>query len=111
MPDLRLNISQGSLVFNFPIEAADKLKAEINQLMQNLKATANQKTKPTPHPAMEYRYTGDVFLEFFCNPNIYSSPFSAKVLLTLRDEKIRLTTETELTRLVEDLDNYLTEVK
>jgi hypothetical protein len=111
MPNLRLNISQGSLVFNFPIEAADQLKAEINQLMQNLKATANQKTKSTPHPAMEYRYTGDVFLEFFCNPNIYSSPFSAKVLLTLRDEKIRLTTETELTRLVEDLDNYLTEAK
>jgi hypothetical protein len=56
---------------------------------------------------MEYRYTGDVFLEVFCNPNIYPSPFAAKVLLTLRDEKIRLTTEAELTRLIEDIEQFL----
>lgn len=111
MTQLRLNISQGSLVFNFPPEAAEKLKTEINQLMQTLKTNASQKTKPTPAPSMEFRYTGEIFLEVFCNPNIYSSPFAAKVLLTLRDEKIRLTTEAELTRLIEDLDAYLTEVK
>ena len=56
---------------------------------------------------MEYRYTGDVFLEVFCNPNIYPSPFAAKVLLTIRDERIRLTTEAELTRLIEDIGQYL----
>lgn len=110
MTQLRLNISQGSLVFNFPPEAAKKLKGEINQLMQTLKTNASQKTKPTPAQPMEYRYTADIFLEIFCNPNIYSSPFAAKALLTIRDEKIRLTTETELTRLVEDLDNYLAEI-
>jgi hypothetical protein len=56
---------------------------------------------------MEYRYTGDVFLELFCNPNIYPSPFSAKVLLTVRDDRLRLTTEAELTRTIEDIDRYL----
>ncbi len=109
MNQLRLNISQGSLVFHFPPEAARKLKAEINQLMQILKTNASQKSKPTPVQPMEYRYTADISLEIFCNPNIYSSPFAAKVLLTIRDEKIRLTTEAELTRLAEDLDNYLAE--
>jgi hypothetical protein len=56
---------------------------------------------------MEYRYTGDIFLEVFCNPNIYPSPFAAKVLLTVRDDRIRLTTEAELTRLLEDIGQYL----
>ena len=58
---------------------------------------------------MEYQYTGDVFLEIFCNPNIWPSPFAAKVLITLRDDRIRLTTEAELTRLIEDLTEYLSQ--
>jgi hypothetical protein len=56
---------------------------------------------------LEYRHTGDVFLEVFCNPNIWSSPFAAKLLITLRDDRIRLTTEAELTRISEDLAQYL----
>jgi hypothetical protein len=48
-----------------------------------------------------------VFLEVFCNPNIYPSPFSAKVLLTVRDDRLRLTTEAELTRVIEDLERYI----
>jgi len=107
MSQIRINLNQGSIIFNFSPDGATKLKQEINQLLESLKAIANQKSKPTPQQVMEYRYTGDVFLEVFCNPNIYSSPFSAKVLLTIRDEKIRLTTEAELTSLIEDLDNYL----
>jgi hypothetical protein len=59
---------------------------------------------------MEYRFSGDVFLEVFCNPNIWPSPFAAKVLITLRDERIRLTTEAELTRLIEDVNQYLEQV-
>ena len=56
---------------------------------------------------MEYQYTGDVFVEIFCNPNIYPSTFAAKILLTLRDERIRLTSEAELTQLIEDLNTFL----
>ena len=56
---------------------------------------------------MEYQHTGDIFLEIFCNPNIYPSPFAAKVLVTLRDDRLRITSEAELPRLLEDLDNYL----
>ena len=59
---------------------------------------------------MEYQFSGDVFLEVFCNPNIWPSPFTAKVLITLRDERIRLTTEAELTRLIEDVHQYLEQV-
>ncbi|WP_013324293.1 hypothetical protein [Gloeothece verrucosa] len=110
MTQLTLNLIQGAVSFSFTVEAALSLKQEINQLMESLKAIAvNTSTggKPTPKKAMEYRHTGEVFLEVFCNPNIYPSPFAAKVLLTVRDERIRLTTEAELTRLIEDLEQYL----
>jgi hypothetical protein len=108
MSEFRINLTQGSVVINFTPEAAQELKTEINQLMEHLKANAASQTgKPKPQQPMEYRHKGEVFLEVFCNPNIYPSPFAAKLLLTIRDDKIRLNTEAELTRLIEDLDNYL----
>jgi len=113
LPQLTLNLVGGSVSFKFTADAAEKLQAEISQLMQNLKAASQSSAsggKPTPQKSMEFQYTGDVFLEVFCNPNIYPSPFAAKVLVTLRDEQIRLSTEAELTRLIEDLNQYLEQV-
>jgi hypothetical protein len=113
MSSLTLNLIQGSVSFTFSAEAGQKLKAEIAVLMQSLKTIASQAStpgKPKPQPAMEYQHTGEVFLEIFCNPNIYPSPFAAKVLITVRDDRLRLTSEAELTRLIEDLDQYLEQV-
>ncbi|MEM8781031.1 MAG: hypothetical protein AAGF26_19675 [Cyanobacteria bacterium P01_G01_bin.49] len=113
MAQLTLNLVQGSVTFNFSPEASKALKLEIDQLMQRLKnvaTNAGSGGRPKPEKPMEYRHTGEVFLEVFCNPNIYPSPFAAKVLLTVRDEKIRLTTEAELTRIIEDLGQYLEQV-
>ena len=110
MAQLTLNLIQGSVTFSFTSEGARNLQQEISQLMESLKAIATRASsggRPTPQKSMEYRYTGEVFLEVFCNPNIYPSPFAAKVLLTIRDERIRLTTEAELTRLIEDIGQYL----
>ncbi|MBW4522216.1 MAG: hypothetical protein KME16_21370 [Scytolyngbya sp. HA4215-MV1] len=113
MSRITLNLVEGSVVFSFTPEAARKLQAAIAVLMESLKATAAKATpgsgagKPSPKQPMEYQYTGDVFLEIFCNPNIWVSPFAAKVLITLRDDRIRLTTEAELSRLIEDLNQYL----
>ncbi|MGB2923762.1 MAG: hypothetical protein WBB82_00500 [Limnothrix sp.] len=105
-----LNLIQGSVAFRFTPEAANALKADIAVLMESMKAiagNANSGSRPEQKQSMEYQHTGDVFLEIFCNPNIYPSPFAAKVLVTLRDDRIRLTSEAELPRLMEDLDNYL----
>jgi hypothetical protein len=107
---ITLNLIEGSVRFNFSPEAAQALKAEITDLMAKLKAVAARSgSARSPEPAMEYQHTGEVFLEIFCNPNIWPSPFAAKVLVTLRDDRIRLTTEAELTRLIEDLNAYLEE--
>ncbi|MFP4299660.1 MAG: hypothetical protein ACLFT0_17725 [Spirulinaceae cyanobacterium] len=112
MSQLKLNLNQGSILFDFSLEATRELKAELMTLMQSLKSIAAKVAsggkRPKPKPTMEYRYTGDaIFLEVFCNPNIYPSPFSAKILITLKDDKIRLTTEAELTRILEDVNTYL----
>ncbi|AFZ49000.1 hypothetical protein [Dactylococcopsis salina] len=107
---LTLNLDQGSIRFNFSPEAAQDLKQALSSLMEKFKVTTqavNEGNKPQPQSPTEYRHTGEVFLEVFCNPNIYPTPFAAKVLITVRDERIRLTTEAELTRLVEDVTEYL----
>ncbi|MBD1919840.1 hypothetical protein H6F77_01735 [Microcoleus sp. FACHB-831] len=104
---LMLNLVEGSVACNFTLEAAQNLQEAIAQLMASLKVAATKGGKTTPQKPMEYQYTGEVFLEIFCNPNIWPSPFAAKVLITLRDDRIRLTTEAELTRLIEDVSQFV----
>ena len=107
--EITINLLQGSGRFSFSPEAAQDLKQALMDLMVNLKAAAAQGSSGPRKgmPSMEYQYTGEVFLEVFCNPNIWPSPFAAKLLITLRDDRIRLTTEAELTRILEDIVLYL----
>ncbi|MEO1589972.1 MAG: hypothetical protein AAFU71_01635 [Cyanobacteria bacterium J06632_22] len=107
---LTLNLVEGSVRFTFSTADAEKLKAALGELIALLKSVAAAKAdggKPKPVKSMEYQYTGEVFLEIFCNPNIWPSPFAAKLLITVRDDRIRLTTEAELTRILEDVNLYL----
>ncbi|MBT9311780.1 hypothetical protein [Leptothoe kymatousa] len=109
-PQLTLNLVQGSVQFNFSAAAAQELKNTLATLTQTLKASAAATVgagRPKPVKPTEYRHTGDVFLEIFCNPNIWPSPFAAKLLITVRDDRMRLTTEAELTRIIEDVNIYL----
>lgn len=112
---LTLNLNEGSVAFHFTSQAAQNLQAAIADLMNTLKANAAKPPgaggRAVQQPPMEYRYTGDVFLELFCNPNIWPSPFAAKVLLTLRDDRIRVTTEIALSQLQEDLNQYLAQTR
>ncbi|MBC7971813.1 MAG: hypothetical protein H7Z11_17085 [Verrucomicrobia bacterium] len=105
-----INLVEGSVAISFTPQAAQDLQLALSRLMDSLKAVATKVapgTRGIPQKPMEYQYTGDVFLEIFCNPNIWATPFAAKVLITLRDDRIRLTTEAELSRLVEDVNQYL----
>jgi hypothetical protein len=106
---LRLNLVEGAVSFSFSPEAARELQAAIASLLASLKVTASKPAggKASPQPSLEYRHTGEVFLELFCNPNIWPTPFAAKVLITVRDDRMRLTTEAELTRVIDDLNQYL----
>lgn len=109
---LTLNLVEGSVSFSFTPQAARELQSVIASLMESLKVTASKaatgsRGRVNPQKPMEYRYTGTVFLEIFCNPNIWPSPFAAKVLVTVRDDRIRLATEAELTQVIDDIRQYL----
>ncbi|MBU6229615.1 MAG: hypothetical protein KGQ93_07965 [Cyanobacteria bacterium REEB459] len=109
-PTLTLNLSDGSVRFNFSIAAAEELQACLSALKGQWQAAAVEAgpiSRPGQLKPMEYRHTGEVFLEIFCNPNIWTSAFAARVLITLRDDRIRLTTETTLPQLYEDICHYL----
>lgn len=106
---ITFNLIEGSVTFSFTPVAAHNLKAALDELKERMKnaTVAGGSSKASPQEAMEYQYTGEIFLEIFCNPNIWPTPFAAKVLITLRDERIRLSTEAELTRVIEDVHQYL----
>ncbi len=114
LPRFALNLDNGSVQFDYDPEAARELKEKLAELMQSLKTTADRSAsggkRPPQQPVAEYRYRGEVDFEVFCNPNIYPTPFAARVLVTLRDDRWRLSVEAELTRLVEDLNQYLDRV-
>ncbi len=110
-PRLTLNLENGSVSVAIPSDAVKEIKTALDSLISSLKIISATNTgtskKPSPQPVMEYRHVSGVFLELFCNPNIWPTPFAAKVLLTIRDQQIKLTTEAELTRVVEDVNQYL----
>jgi hypothetical protein len=109
MANLTLHLIEGSVAFPLSIETAQDLKTSLDRLLLELKTTAPVTAggRPTPKPAMEFRHVGEIFLELFCNPNIWPTPYAAKLLLTLRDDRIRLTTEAELSRVLEDVQEFL----
>lgn len=110
MSQITLNLLQGSVRFNFSQAAAADLSAALAGLVDQLKTLSAQQPRSgqrTAQPTLEYQHTGDVFLEVFCNPNIWPSPFAAKLLITVRDDRLRLTTEAELPRILEDVSQYL----
>jgi|GEM_PF-134039 len=123
IPKLTINLVGGSVAIAFSLEAARDLMSQIDRLMGSLRSIATRfnppksddgdepknetKVKVSPQPSMEYQHMGDVFLEIFCNPNIWPTPFAAKVLITVRDDRIRLTTEAELSRSIEDINQYI----
>ena len=107
---LKLNLVEGSVTFQCSVDTAQTIKKELAQLIVSLKSASSAVgggQRPERQEPLEYQHAGDVFLELFCNPNIWPSPFAAKVLVTLRDDRIRLTTEAELTQVIEDINQYI----
>jgi hypothetical protein len=83
---LTLNLVEGSVSFSFSPQAARDLQSAIATLMDSLKAVAAKTAgaKASPQKPMEYRYAGD--------------------------DRLRVTTEAELSRLRDDLAQYIEQV-
>ncbi|MEO1134165.1 MAG: hypothetical protein AAFX40_15860 [Cyanobacteria bacterium J06639_1] len=103
-PPFTLHLDNGSVSFTLPESVARDLQHALQNLVQSLREAANTKQ---PQEATEFRHAGDICLEAFCNPNIWPTPFAAKLLLTIRDDRLRLSVEAELTQVLEDIAQYL----
>lgn len=118
-PMLTIQLPDGSLSISLPVEGVQRLQVGLQDLKARLSVVATEampktddsgavvRTKTKPQEPWEYQHIGDVFVEVFCNPNIWPTPFAAKVLLTVRDERLKLTTEVSLSRLLEDVSTFL----
>ena len=106
MPDLvTFNLDAGVVSFDCPTETIHQLDATLDILNQRLKAVAID--PKSPQPPVEFRYTEGMLLELFCNPNIWPSPFAAKLNMTLKTDRIRLSTELLLSQMREDISEFL----
>jgi hypothetical protein len=109
---LQLHLPQGAVTFDFSLEAATALQQALDQLMQRLRQVATHSTtpgggqRPDPQPALEWRHRDPIDIEVFCNPNMYSTPFAAQILLTLKTPSLRISTEMPLSQLSEDIQQY-----
>jgi hypothetical protein len=106
----------GSLSLSLPPETVRDIQTALAQITEALKAVALQTSstergnRPRPQRPIEYQHTGQVFLEIFCNPNIWPTPFAAKILLSVRDDRLRISSEIELVRLNECIDRYFEQI-
>ncbi len=108
MAHLMLNLPNGSVGFDFNLAAAEDLRSHLTALMDQLKVVASAGgTKVSPQKNLDYHNQGSVFFEIFCNPNLYPSPFAAKVLITIKHPEFRLSTEADFSQIIEDVDQYL----
>lgn len=110
-PTFVLNFATGSLGFPLSAAAAQALQTDLQQLVQHLKAAGSSTKQGSPLPETNFFHREDPWrLEAFCNPNIWSSPHAAKVLISLKGNGIRFSTEVELPRLLDDLGEYLAQI-
>jgi hypothetical protein len=113
---LQLDLPAGSLSLSLPPETVRDIQTALAQITEALKAVALQTSttergnRPRPQRPIEYQHTGQVFLEIFCNPNIWPTPFAAKILLSVRDDRLRISSEIELVRLNECIDRYFDQI-
>ncbi len=107
-PQLVLNFATGSVSFPLSTAGAQELKTALEGLLARLTPAAGSMPGGSNQAPLDFwRQEEGVSLEVFCNPNIWPSPHAAKVLVTLKASPVRLSTEAELPRLLEDLSQYL----
>ncbi|MEN9202200.1 MAG: hypothetical protein Q6K80_09555 [Thermostichus sp. DG_1_6_bins_120] len=109
-PQFVLNFASGSASFSLSPQAALQLRQALGTLLERFQLHPGR-PRQQPQPPVEFRHSAqELNLEVFCNPNIWPGPHAAKVLVTLKTPLLRLSTEVDLSRLQEDLNQYLESV-
>ncbi len=100
---LKLHLSDATVEVPLPYGIVSSLHQQLEQLIAQFQSA----DKSVRQPPWEYQHMGEVFLEVFCNPNIWANPLVAKVLLTVRDDRLRCTAEMSLSQLRQDIQDAL----
>ncbi|KAK9819354.1 hypothetical protein WJX74_009624 [Apatococcus lobatus] len=108
-----LHLGETTLSLPIPDSEAQNMRGALDNLLQTF-AEKQKAERPKRWKMMEYRYKGapgesgiDLF-ELFCNPNAHSTPFDAKILVTMKAAQgVSLTTEGTLSAVKGDIDAYL----
>lgn len=96
---LVLNLPTGSLRVAFnPTAAAD--------LAHQLQIFKHSWQHTPPRPELNFIYDETLYLELFCNPNVWPSPFTAQVLVTVRHPQLQVSTQMGFMQLLEDVALY-----
>ncbi|MGY4560761.1 hypothetical protein ACVWXF_000792 [Thermostichus sp. MS-CIW-40] len=106
-PQFALNFATGSASFSLSPEAAQQWHKALQILLERLKVRSGSSRQQPQDPVEFHHSAADFSLEMFCNPNIWVGPHAAKVLVTVKTEGLRFSTEVEFSRLQEDLSQYL----
>jgi len=100
---LNLHLTDATVEVPLPQGIVSELNHQLDLLVQQFKTG----DKGTKQPTWEYQHIGEVFFEVFCNPNIWANPFVAKVLITVRDDRLRCTAEMTLAQFRQDIQEVL----
>lgn len=106
MSAFTFNFPGGAISVPLPLSAVTRLESELQVLIDRFRTASAQTGKKIPQPNMEYCYREGIYLELFCNPNLWPSPFAARVLMTFKADEFRVSAELELSQLREDIQQY-----
>ncbi len=95
--------------FRFGFEPATQLGKEINALLSSFKeiATSAKTGKKVIADSLEYTYQDDSLgVSVECNPNIFPNAFNAKVYVVVDDGNVRVASQAQLTKLIENVKSF-----
>jgi hypothetical protein len=101
MGKLKIQLTDGTIEVTVPETVVQELDRQIRELWQKYQFPLTHKIPP-----WEYQHQGEIFLEVFGNLNSWANPMSAKILLTIRTDRLRLIYELPLTQFRQDLQDY-----
>lgn len=97
------------LSFQFGAEPVTQLAKEINGLLRSFSEIAKSASskKKIIADRLEYEYqSNSMNVSVECNPNLFPDAFSAKVYVVVDDGNVRVASQAQLTKLIENVKTY-----
>lgn len=108
-----LHLGDTTLSVPFSVEEGNNLSQKFQDLLKVF-AAKQEAERPRRWQSLEYRFEDGgtdapiSYLEMFCNPNMHSTPFDAKLLITVKTQQgVNVVAEGSLGTVKSDLESFL----